>query len=144
MNHTLRSVGSGLVASLAMAILLFGSPVCSCAESPEEGHPAVTGLSQKATGACCSRGALKPEQPLDSHPAQHDPACPHCQSLVAQTPKVEKRVQWSQTSSSPEAFPETTAFMPREEGIQRDATGSDLPPPSSSRKILSLLCTYLI
>ncbi len=144
MSHTLSTLGSRLVASLAMVILLCGSPVCSCAEPLEEGLPAVAGVSQQATGACCSHGAPKPERPLDSHPAQHDPACPHCQSVVAQTPKVEKLVQWSQTPSSPEAVLETLAFMPRQDAIQRDAAGSDLTPPSSSRCILSLLCTLLI
>ena len=144
MSHTLSSAGSRLVARLVMAILLLGSPVCSCAGPSEKGLPAVAGLSQEATGACCSHGAPEPERPLDSHPAQHDPACLHCQSLVAQTPKVEELVQWSQTPSSPEAFLETTPFMPREEAIQRYATGRNLSRPSSSRRILSLLCTLLI
>ncbi len=144
MSHTLSSAGSSLVASLVMAVLLLVSPVCSCAEPPEEGLPAVAGLSQNATGACCSHGAPKPERPLDSHPAQHDSACPHCQSLRVKTPKVVNVEQGTRYSLSPGAFLATTALVPREEAIQRYDTGRDLSPPSSSRRILSLLCTLLI
>ena len=93
----MSSVGCQVIASVAMAALIFGNPIC-----------------------------------------------PGCESLLAETAEIERFDEWTHGSSSPDVFLETTAFMARKVEMQFDVTRCNLPPPTSSRKILNLLCTLLI
>lgn len=86
----------------------------------------------------------KSGRPHDSSPDQHNPACPHCKSLDASTPKVKQLEQWTPGPSSINALLKATVFIARIVEVQLDVTGFDLPPPASCRKTLSLLCTLLI
>ncbi len=144
MSRLLSSVGSRVIAGVAMAVLLFGDPTCTCADSPDQLHGTVAERSGGHAGACCPTEASKSGRRHDSSPAQHNPACPHCESLQARNSNREQLDQRTPGPSSPEAFLEAMAFIARKVEIQLDVTRYDLHPPASSLKTLSLLCTLLI
>jgi hypothetical protein len=70
--------------------------------------------------------------------------CSHCESLLAETPEIERFEEIAHESSPADVFLKTAAFMTRKSGMRFDVTCRDLPQPASSRKTLNLLCTLLI
>ena len=133
MSRTRSSLGGQLGAGLVMVILVVGSPICPCAGPEEQAHEGAGGMR-----ACCSGDVPKPQ------PAQHHPACSHCESQDAKTPKAQQLDRCTRDSWSPEISLETAALISRPERTQPRVAGCDLSPPSSSGRILTQLCTLLI
>jgi hypothetical protein len=97
MRCLLNSVGFQVIASVVLAVLVFGNLTCS-----------------------------------------------HCESLLAETPEIERFEEFAHESSPADVFLKTAAFKTQKSGMHLDVRRCDLPQPASSRKTLNLLCTLLI